>query len=47
MEKEDIIDFILIYNLKADRTELEKLSVEALLMIKVQIELKLEQQFYN
>ncbi len=47
MEKEKLIKFILHFNTKATKEHLEKMSVESLMMIKVQIELELQQQLFN
>lgn len=45
--KEELIDFILFFNRKVIREELEKMSVPALIMIKVQLEIEIEHQFLN
>ena len=47
MEKEDLINFILVFNVNAKKTELEKLSIEALKMIKVNIEIEMMKKNYK
>jgi len=47
MDKEYLIGYILTYSVSANMEELEKMSIEALIMIKVQIEIELEQKLYN
>jgi len=47
MEKEKLIEFILHFSKKALKENLEKMSIESLMMIKVQIELELQQQLFN
>lgn len=47
MEKENLINFILVFNVKAKRAELEKLSVGALKVIKVKIEIEMMQKNYK
>lgn len=47
MDREYLIGYILTYSVNANKEGLEKMSVEALVMIKVQIEIELAQKFYN
>jgi len=47
MEKDYLIEFILKYSVTAKKEELHEMSVESLVMIKVQIELELAQKLYN
>ncbi|MBL0328981.1 MAG: hypothetical protein IPP64_06105 [Bacteroidetes bacterium] len=47
MEKEDLINFILVFNVNAEKTELEKLSIEALKMIQVNIEIEIMKKNYK
>lgn len=47
MEKEQLIEFILHFSKKAMKENLEKMSVESLTTIKIQIELELQQQLFN
>lgn len=47
MDREYLIKYILAYSKSAIRENLEKMSTESLVIIKVQIELELEQKFYN
>lgn len=47
MDREYLIKYILAYSKTAKREDLEKMSTESLVMIKVQIELELGQIFYN
>jgi len=47
MNKDALIDFILTHSTYATREELENMSIESLIMIKVQIEIELTQKFYN
>lgn len=47
MDREYLIKYILAYSKSASREDLEKMSTESLVIIKVQIELELEQKSYN
>ena len=47
MEKEDLINYILVFSIKAKRSELEKLSVEALAMIKTEIDIEIMYKNYK
>lgn len=47
MDREYLIKYILAYSKTATKEDLEKMSTESLVIIKVQIELELEQIFYN
>jgi hypothetical protein len=47
MEKDDLIEFIVKYSSASSRPELEEMTLESLVMIKVQLELELKQKFCN
>lgn len=47
MDREYLIIYILEYSKIAVREDLEKMTTESLVIVKVQIELELEQIFYN
>lgn len=47
MEKEDLINYILVFNVNSKKAELEKLSVGALKMIKAKIEIEMMQKNYK
>ena len=43
LAKEDIVDFIVKYNPRQKREELMKLTISALVIIKVQLEIEMQQ----
>lgn len=47
MEKKDLIDYILVFKANAKKSELEKLSIEALTVIKVEIEIEIMHKNYK
>ena len=47
MDREYLIKYILAYSKSAVREDLEKMTIESLVIIKVKIELELEQILYN
>lgn len=47
MNRDYLIKYIMAYSKSAAKEDLEKMSTESLVIIKVQIELELEQKFYN
>lgn len=47
MEKENLINYILVFKVEAKKSELEKLSIEALTKIKLEIEIEIMHKNYK